>query len=63
MRDAEHYPCGVAWGHDGDFPGYLTAAFSSRGGRRQMVVVVNTDSLARRARQELNRVLIAAYCV
>jgi D-alanyl-D-alanine carboxypeptidase len=63
MRDAEHYPCGVAWGHDGDFPGYLTAAFSSRDVRRQMVIVVNTDSLTRRARQQLNRLLIAAYCV
>lgn len=63
IRDSEHYPCAVAWGHDGDLPGYLTAANASRGGRRQMVVVVNTDSLSRRARQQLNRVLIAAYCV
>jgi D-alanyl-D-alanine carboxypeptidase len=63
IRDAEHYPCAVAWGHDGDLPGYLTAANVSRGGRRQMVVIVNTDSLSRRARPQLNRLLIAAYCV
>ena len=25
----EHFPCGVAWGHDAENPGYMTAAWSS----------------------------------
>jgi D-alanyl-D-alanine carboxypeptidase len=54
--------CGSVWGHDGDFPGYLTDAFSSEDARRQMVVLVNSDSLARRAQRALVRVGDIAAC-
>jgi D-alanyl-D-alanine carboxypeptidase len=54
--------CGSVWGHDGDFPGYLTHAFSSEDGRRQMVVFVNSDSLRRPAQRALVRVGDIAAC-
>jgi D-alanyl-D-alanine carboxypeptidase len=62
LRDT--FPCGrEAWGHDSEIPGYVTAAWSSRDGTRQVVVVVNTvfepDDPAARA---LRGVLAAAYC-
>jgi D-alanyl-D-alanine carboxypeptidase len=57
-----HLPCGDAWGHDGDVPGYLTMAFNSKDATRQIVVVVNSDSLTKRAQQALNKVLMTAYC-
>jgi D-alanyl-D-alanine carboxypeptidase len=58
------FPCGrEAWGHDSEIPGYVTAAWSSRDGTRQVVVVVNTvfepDDPAAEA---LRRVLAAGYC-
>jgi D-alanyl-D-alanine carboxypeptidase len=57
-----HLPCGDAWGHDGDVPGYLTIAFNSKDGSRQIVVVINSDSLTKRAHQALDKVLVTAYC-
>jgi D-alanyl-D-alanine carboxypeptidase len=54
--------CGSVWGHDGDFPGYLTEAFSSEYAERQMVVLVNSDSLQRRAQRALVRVGDVAAC-
>jgi D-alanyl-D-alanine carboxypeptidase len=54
--------CGSAWVHDGDFPGYLTSAKTSADGRRQAVVMVNTDSLTERGRRALDRVTTTAYC-
>jgi len=54
--------CGSVWGHDGDFPGYLTDAFSSEDGTHQMVVLVNTDSLRRPAQRALVRVGDIAAC-
>jgi D-alanyl-D-alanine carboxypeptidase len=38
----ETFPCGEAWGHDGENPGYMTAAWSSEDGARQVVAIVNT---------------------
>jgi D-alanyl-D-alanine carboxypeptidase len=55
-------PCGSAWVHDGDFPGYLTSAKTSADGRRQAVVMVNTDSLTERGRRALDRLTTTAYC-
>jgi D-alanyl-D-alanine carboxypeptidase len=54
--------CGPVWGHDGDFPGYTTDAFSSEDTRRQMVLLVNTDSLRRPAQRALVRVGDIAAC-
>ena len=54
--------CGSVWGHDGDFPGYVTDAFSSEDAKRQMVVLVNSDSLRRPAQRALVRVGDIAAC-
>jgi D-alanyl-D-alanine carboxypeptidase len=54
--------CGTAWVHNGDFPGYLTSAQTSADGRRQAVVLVNTDTLTPRAQRALDRLTTAAYC-
>ncbi|MCW2984899.1 MAG: hypothetical protein JWR63_2469 [Conexibacter sp.] len=54
--------CGSVWGHNGDFPGYLAEAFSSVDAKRQMVVLVNSDSLRTPAQQALIRVSDVAAC-
>jgi D-alanyl-D-alanine carboxypeptidase len=59
----ETFPCGKAWGHDSESPGYMIAAWTSKNGSRQVVVVVNTnqghDEPVSRAMRE---VLTTAYC-
>jgi D-alanyl-D-alanine carboxypeptidase len=40
------FSCGAAWGHNGDWFGYNTNAFSSKDGTRQFVLFVNRDELA-----------------
>jgi D-alanyl-D-alanine carboxypeptidase len=60
----ESFPCGEAWGHDSETPGYMTAAWNSKNGNRQVVVFVNThffdhdDAVA----QAMRDVLKTAYC-
>jgi D-alanyl-D-alanine carboxypeptidase len=39
-------PCATPWGHGGAFPGYNAIARNSANGRRQMVVLVNSESLS-----------------
>ena len=51
-----------AWGHDGDFPGYLTYAFNSADGQRQAIVAVNDDALSKRAARAVSRVVGTAFC-
>jgi D-alanyl-D-alanine carboxypeptidase len=59
----EKFPCGTAWGHDGENPGYMTAAWNSKHGTRQVVVIVNSnhghDEPVSRAMRD---VLTTAYC-
>jgi D-alanyl-D-alanine carboxypeptidase len=59
----EKFPCGPAWGHDSEIPGYMKAAWSSKDGDRQVVVVVNSffdpDQPVTRA---MRKVLTTAYC-
>jgi D-alanyl-D-alanine carboxypeptidase len=59
----EEFPCGEAWGHDAENPGYMTAAWNSKNGTRQVVVVVNThaghDEPVSAAMRDL---LATAYC-
>jgi len=59
----EQFPCGTAWGHDAENPGYMTAAWNSRNGDRQVVVAVNTnqdhDGPVSAAMRDL---LALAYC-
>ncbi|MET0415384.1 MAG: serine hydrolase domain-containing protein, partial [Actinoplanes sp.] len=39
----ESFPCGPAWGHDSEIPGYTTAAWSSENADRQVTIVVNSN--------------------
>ena len=57
-------PCGPAWGHGGNFPGYVTYAYSSPDGSRQTVLLVNEDpaSLAPSVGADFLRLLDRAYC-
>src|SRR6185312_5258364 len=34
------FPCGSVWGHNGDWAGFNTNAFSTKDGRRQFVLFV-----------------------
>jgi D-alanyl-D-alanine carboxypeptidase len=57
--------CSLVWGHNGDFPGYETNAFSSGDGTRQIVVLVNSDQDASWTKAEaaaVNRLMDVAYC-
>ncbi len=38
--------CGTAWGHGGNFPGYLTYVYSSPDGSRQTVLMLNEDPMS-----------------
>jgi D-alanyl-D-alanine carboxypeptidase len=57
-------PCGVAWGHNGDTPGYVVYALSSRDGSRQAVLFVNEDaeSLPHGVGHAFIAALTRAYC-
>ncbi len=41
-----HTRCGTAWGHGGNFPGYLTYVYSSPHGSRQVVLMLNEDPMS-----------------
>jgi D-alanyl-D-alanine carboxypeptidase len=53
--------CGYAWGHDGLVPGYYTAAWTSTNGRKQVVVLINTDTSGLNQLALLD-LLNTAYC-
>ena len=36
-------PCGIAWGHGGNIPGYKVYALSSTNGHRQVVLSINLE--------------------
>ena len=36
-------PCGTVWGHDGSVPGYVTVAYNSRRGDRNLVLMMNAS--------------------
>jgi D-alanyl-D-alanine carboxypeptidase len=57
-------PCGPAWGHQGTTPGYMSRAWSSESGRRQVVVTVNIDpdSLSAAGNRALETLITKAYC-
>jgi D-alanyl-D-alanine carboxypeptidase len=57
-----HFPCGEAWGLDGDLPGYQAYAWSRLDGTHQIVVLINTSSLSEAAGQALGNLLVTAYC-
>ena len=47
----EEFPCGEAWGHDAEHLGYMTAAWTSGDGTRQVAVIVNSGLRPRRTGQ------------
>ena len=57
-------PCGIAWGHNGSTPGYLTSVLNSRDGARQVVLLMNGGETAfdRQTAGPAQRLLAAAYC-
>jgi D-alanyl-D-alanine carboxypeptidase len=59
-----HTPCGIAWGHNGDFPGYYSNAFTTRGGGRQAIVLVNADYSTLTAQQfaDVGAAVLAGLC-
>jgi D-alanyl-D-alanine carboxypeptidase len=54
-------PCGRAFGHLGDGPGYRTVAYASPNGRRVVVVMVNVDATYL-SWFELERTAETAFC-
>jgi D-alanyl-D-alanine carboxypeptidase len=56
--------CSLVWGHNGRLPGWDAEAFSSLNGRRQVVVLSNTDagSLSPAGARALLNVVETAYC-
>jgi D-alanyl-D-alanine carboxypeptidase len=60
----EEFPCGEAWGHDGENPGYKTAAWNSKNGKRQVVVIVNHHFFSHDepVSEAMREVLVTAYC-
>jgi D-alanyl-D-alanine carboxypeptidase len=57
-------PCGTAWGHDGDFPGYYSNAYTTLAGSRQVVVLINADinTLTTRQNIDLAEAVLAGLC-
>ena len=57
-------PCGLAWGHNGAYPGYYAYNFTSTDGNRQAVIEVNADptTVPKATLLQSIRLLMKAYC-
>ena len=57
-------PCGTAWGHNGNFPGYTSNAFTTLGSGRQVIVLINatTSTLTAQQNADLGTALSAGLC-
>ena len=55
-------PCGTAWGHQGDVPGYFSNGFITAGGSSETVVLVNTDTLSDVQGGDLDNAVVAGVC-
>lgn len=57
-------PCGEAWGHSGNTPGYLVYTWVSPDLRHEVVLMVNKDprSLGAAVMAQYNALLIRAFC-
>ena len=57
-------PCGIAWGHSGNMPGYNVYALSSTNADKQVVLSINLDttSMPKRLQPMFGRLLIGAFC-
>jgi D-alanyl-D-alanine carboxypeptidase len=54
--------CGRMLGHDGDFPGYATEAFTSPNRQRQLVLFMNSDQSTRRVTKAITQTLNTGLC-
>ncbi len=54
--------CGRMFGHDGDFPGYATEAFTSPNGRRQLILFMNSDQSTNRINKGIAEALNTTLC-
>ena len=54
--------CGRVFGHDGDFPGYATEAFTSPNRRRQLILFINSDQSTSRINKAITKTLNTALC-
>jgi D-alanyl-D-alanine carboxypeptidase len=54
--------CGRMFGHDGDFPGYASEAFTSPDGKRQLVLFMNSDQFGKRINKALAEALNTGLC-
>jgi D-alanyl-D-alanine carboxypeptidase len=57
----EHTPCGTAYGHDGEVPGYRNIVWAAADGRRVATVMVNIQS-ARLPWSTIRRAAQTAFC-
>jgi D-alanyl-D-alanine carboxypeptidase len=55
-------PCGTAFGHTGNLLGYVSAARSSRDGKRRIVLLANAYPLGSDGERAFRHVLDVAYC-
>jgi hypothetical protein len=57
-------PCGVAWGHSGNTPGYLVYTWISPDTRRETVLMINEDprSVGAEALTAYYDLLARAFC-
>ena len=62
----ESFPtqCGLAWGHNGVLPGYITFIYSSSDGQRQALLMVNHDAstLPKAVPPMFFKLIAKAYC-
>ena len=61
---AEPFPCGTVWGHQGSFHGYFSSPFTTAGGTSQVVILVNADSgtLSKHQQGDIVKALITGIC-
>jgi D-alanyl-D-alanine carboxypeptidase len=54
-------PCGTAWGHNGDVPGYHAMVLSTQDGARQVAALVNIGA-GRSVRAAVSRAVVTTLC-
>lgn len=56
-------PCGTAWGHEGSFPGYFSAALTSLDGKRRAMIAINSDRvLSDQTWTDVGTAMDTAFC-
>ena len=56
-------PCGTAWGHQGDVPGYFSNGFITADGSTETVVLVNADrELSDTQQNDIDNAVVAGIC-